>query len=300
MSKVPYHKPALTYQEQLDQLKKRGLIFEDDSRALHLLAQVNYYRLSGYWYPLLVDKNTHYFKPDSTFETAFRLYCFDRELRRLVLAELEKIEIAIRARMIYVLSHQFGPFWFTDPDLFVDTGTHAKIISNLTKEYRRSDEQFINAFRQKYTESLPPSWMLLELSSFGTLSVLYKNLKPGTKKREIANHFGLDDQTFSSWLHSIVYLRNICAHHSRLWNRVMSIQPRIPKKPLLLWLSSRPTTNDRTYFALVMILFMLETVNPKHTFIHKLTALFNKYPEVDKKAMGFEKGWENEEIWKSP
>lgn len=181
MSKVAYRKPALTYQEQLDQLKSRGLLVQDDAKAMHLLAQVSYYRLSGYWYPLLSDKTTHQFKPGSTFETAFRLYCFDRELRKLVLAELEKIEVAVRAQMIYVLSHTFGPFWFADQTLFANGATHAKTMASLTTEYNRSDEQFVKAYKQKYVDPFPPSWMLLEIASFGSLSMLYKNLesRPG-------------------------------------------------------------------------------------------------------------------------
>ncbi len=297
MSKVTYNKPALTYQDQLNQLKSRGLTVQDDAKALHLLQQVSYYRLSGYWYPLLDNKNSHRFKPGVTFETAFRLYCFDRELRKLMLAELEKIEVAIRARMIYALSHQFGPFWFADAMLFVDATKHAKTINSLTIEYTRSDEQFVKAFRQKYIDPLPPSWMLLEIASFGSLSMLYKNLKPGSYKREIANFFGLDDHTFGSWLHSIVYLRNVCAHHSRLWNRVMSIQPRIPRNPQKTWLMSHSVSNNRTYFAFSMILFLLKTVNPNHRFLQKLAALFQKYPEIDKQAMGFDVHWQQEELW---
>ncbi|PHK27951.1 Abi family protein [Spirosoma sordidisoli] len=297
MSKVPYRKPALTYQDQLNRLKGRGLIVHDDVKALHLLAQVSYYRLSGYWYPLLDNKQTHRFKPGATFETGFRLYCFDRELRKLVLAELEKIEVAIRAHMIYVLSHRFGPFWFTDTTLFTDTASHTRTISSLMAEYSRSDEEFIRAFRQKYNDPLPPSWMMLEVASFGSLSMLYKNLNTTIEKRQIASYFGLDDGTFASWLHCIVYLRNVCAHHSRLWNRVMSIQPRIPKNPRKPWLINPLVSNNRTYFALSMILFLLSTVNPNHRFLQKLSALFHNYPEVDKNAMGFEAGWDNEPLW---
>jgi len=297
MSKISYRKPALTYQDQLNQLKSRGLIVQDDDKASHLLAQVSYYRLSGYWYPLLANKNAHQFKQGASFETAFRLYCFDRELRKLVLAELEKIEVSIRAQMIYVMSHRFGPFWFTDSSLFVNAANHGKAVNSLKTEYNRSDEEFIKAFKQKYSDSLPPSWMLLEIASFGSLSMLYKNLNPGQTKRQIANLFGLDDQTFTSWLHSIVYLRNVCAHHSRLWNRVMSIQPRIPRNPQKAWLSSNTVRNNRTYFALSMILFLLQTVNPKHRFLEKLDLLFSRYPEVDKNAMGFELGWQTEALW---
>jgi abortive infection bacteriophage resistance protein len=101
MMKVLYTKPALTYAEQLKQLKDRGLQIEDESKALHLLQVINYYRLSGYWYPMVADpKKDHVFKPGSSFNTAFKLYCFDRDvLRQLILGELEKIEVAVRYRM---------------------------------------------------------------------------------------------------------------------------------------------------------------------------------------------------------
>ncbi len=126
MSKVPYTKPFLSLKEQLEQLKNRGLKVENEVKALHLLEVVSYYRLSGYWYPLLSDKANHTFKATATFDTAFKLYCFDRELRRMVLSELEKIEVAIRARATYILSAVHGPFWFQNPKLFIDPVKHAK------------------------------------------------------------------------------------------------------------------------------------------------------------------------------
>ena len=111
MAKVPYTKPAFLYADQLQQLKTRGLIVENDAKALHLLEHISYYRLSGYWYPMLaLPKTGHIFKPGSKFNDVFKLYCFDRELRKLIQGELEKIEVAIRSKMIYLLSHRYDPF----------------------------------------------------------------------------------------------------------------------------------------------------------------------------------------------
>ena len=238
MPLIPYNKPALTYVQQIQQLQSRGLTISNVARANHLLESISYYRLSGYWYPLLADKQNHIFKNNSNFDTAFNLYCFDRELRILILRELEKIEISIRAKMIYILSHQYGAFWYQNSNLFKNPYQHAKSLVSLQDEYKRSDEEFNLAFKSKYSDSLPPSWMLLELTSFGTLSFLYSNLNPGRTKREISKYFGLNDITFASWMHSIVYLRNVCAHHSRLWNRIMSIQPVIPQRVSKTWLNN--------------------------------------------------------------
>ena len=90
MSKVSYTKPFLSYPAQLSLLKSHGMVFTDEAKALHLLEKIGYYRLSGYWYPLLTDKEKHIFKPDAEFETAFSLYKFDRELRKLVSGKSKK------------------------------------------------------------------------------------------------------------------------------------------------------------------------------------------------------------------
>jgi len=308
MSKVPYTKPALTYAAQLQQLKDRGLIIANEPKALHLLEVISYYRLSGYWYPMLIDKQNHKFKTGSTFETAFNIYKFDRELRFLILRELEKIEVAVRSKMIYILSHSRGAFWYLDSSNFANPVKHADTLSKIGTEYSRSDEEFIQAFNVKYSDSLPPSWMMLEVSSFGILSSLYSNLVPGRDKRDIANFFGLNDTVLSSWLHSIVYLRNICAHHSRLWNREMRIQPVIPRSPRTPFLTitnyTHPETgatlplNNKTYFILSMIVYMMNKINPKHTIQAKFKALLDKYPNIDTRAMGFPDTWKTEPIWK--
>ncbi|MDR6966587.1 abortive infection bacteriophage resistance protein [Flavobacterium arsenatis] len=198
MSLVPFNKPPFSYLQQLEQLQERGLQIPNVAKATHLLESISYYRLSGYWYPLLADKENHTFKESATFDTAFNLYCFDRELRVLIIQELEKIEVSIRAKMIYLLSHQNGAFWYQDTNLFKNQISHSKTLVSLDNEYKRSDADFIVAFRDKYSNPLPPSWMLLELTSFGTLSSLFSNLKPTRTKRNIANYFGLDENTFAS------------------------------------------------------------------------------------------------------
>lgn len=298
MAKVPYKKPALTYAAQLAQLKMRGLIVGNEQKALHLLANISYYRLSGYWHPLLQDHQNHIFKPNATFDTAFKLYCFDRELRKMIAGELEKIEVAIRALIIYTMSHKFGPFWYQDSSLFRSTSLYLTNKEVLEKEFSRSDELFLKAFRTNYSDPLPPSWMLLEVISFGTLSKLYRDITPVHERRKIAAHFGLDDRTFGSWLHCLVYIRNICAHHSRLWNKILGIQPRVPLNPHGVWLQSTNIANNRTFFVLSMILYLLNRVNPNHTFISRLENLFAKYPDVSLQAMGFPNNWETENLWK--
>lgn len=229
MTKVPFEKLPLTYDDQLSQLESRGMIAENRPKAVFLLENISYYRLSAYWYPLLADKQNHQFREGASFTTAFQYYCFDKELRRLVSNELEKIEISIRAKMIYILSHEYGPFWYQNPDLFRNPEDHAYLITKIGQEFKRSDEQFIKSFKKKYLDPLPPSWMIFEIISFGSLSMMYSKLRPGRTAKEIAAHYGLTSPVFESWLHCLVYLRNVCAHHSRLWNRTLSIVPMKPR-----------------------------------------------------------------------
>jgi len=309
MPKVPYTKPALTFVDQLQQLKNRGLTIEDDNKCLFLLETISYYRLSGYWYPMLEHpKHTHKFKQSSSFNAAFNLYCFDRELRKLINAELEKIEVAIRAKMIYILSHSYGAFWFRDNTLFSNQYNFNKTREKLEIEFERSEEEFIIAFKNKYTDSLPPCWIMFEISSFGNLSSLYKNLKKSIpEKRAVANHFGLDRGTFESWMHSIVYIRNLCAHHSRLWNRELRVTAILPNNPRNQWLNNTAKTNSvtglvtsinkRIYCTLSIIIYLLNVINPNHNFKSKFKALLHKYPDVDPAAMGFTSTWGQEPLW---
>jgi len=298
MTRVPYTKTALTYAAQLSQLKDRGLIIDDEQFFLEILEKKSYYRLSGYWYPFLADKENHLFKEGSSFEAVYNLYCFDRELRQLVIKELEKIEIAVRAKMIYVFSHSLGPFWYTDAGNFSNAGSHGETLSKIQTEYQRSDAQFIKAFRKKYSDKFPPSWTAFEVISFGTISRLYATINPGRSKREVARYFGMRDKAFASWLHGLVYIRNVCAHHSRLWNRVMRIQPMKPASTKNQWLRNTEIPNNRTYFLLSMMIYLLDSIEEPHLIQDEIKILLNEYPQVHFAAMGFPDDWKSEPLWK--
>ncbi|MDR1223620.1 MAG: Abi family protein [Tannerella sp.] len=273
------------------------MIFTDEAKALYLLEKIGYYRLSGYWYPLLADKEKHTFKPDANFETVFSLYKFDRELRKLVNAEIEKIEVAIRVKMAYELSMAYHLFWIEDASLFSSSHNHLATLDKINEEYMRSNEEFIIAFKNKYSDPLPPACIILEITSFGTLSRLYRNLKPSKAKRDIAKSFALPDIVFDSWLHSLACVRNRCAHHTRLWNSLIKIQPLSPRRPQRTWLENNTTCSNRIYYVFSMIIYLLNEINPNHTFKQKLEELFAKYPNVDRAAMGFPPAWQNEPLW---
>ena len=137
----------------------------------------------------------------------------------------------------------------------------------------------------------------MEVTSFGTLSMLYKLLKPTLTKRKIANYYGVSDSVFEPWLHSIVYVRNICAHHSRLWNKTLRIQPLFPRKVNGIFISES-VRNNRLYYVLCIIQHLLLIVNPNTTFQERLKALLAEFHNVDIAAMGFPLNWDQEALWK--
>ena len=296
--KTAYPKQIQSFAEQIRILKQRGLIITDEQQAEKLLRRVSYYRLSGYWYPFLADREQHIFKPGSKLEQAVLLYHFDSELRRLFLSALERIEIAVRTQIAYVMSMEKGGYWFEDETLFAKVGLYHNTIGRIADEFRRSDEQFVKAFKQKYTNPLPPSWMTLEITSFGTMSILYANLKPGQAKRNVAVAFGLADKVFASWLHTLVYIRNLCAHHSRLWNRTLGVRALMPKRIGGCFIQEPADGTQRTYFVASIITYLLNIIDPQNTFVADFKALLRKYPTVDPRAMGCPTGWEQEPLWR--
>lgn len=296
-----YEKQEFTIQQHIKQLQNRGLIIDDLSLAEHYLAHVSYYRLAGYWWPMQDDKEQHLFKPNSKFEDVIYLYNFDRELRVLIFDVIEKIEISLRTKLIYHLSHEFDPWWFQNINIFQDSGALIDTLVNLKEEIDRSKDIFIKEHKKKYKEDLrfPPAWKSLEMTSFGSLSKLYGNLKNTIKSKDtIAEELGAVNHTYlPSWLQSIAQIRNYCAHHSRLWNKNLPGTPKLLSRPPYRWLMDVPTDTQKLYLHLCIIRYMLNIIAPENSFAIKMKELLTKYPSVDPNALGFKPDWRNEVLW---
>ena len=297
MQKMEYDGQFLSYDEQFRLLKMRGMNFSVEENVINLLKQVGYYRLSSYWYSFFENKQEKMFKKETQFENIWNLYEFDNELRKLVLRQLERIEISIRSRMTYIFSTEYTLFWLNDEPLFVNEKAHKNILSKIKTEIERSDENFIISFKLKYSNEIPPSFITLEILSFGTISKIYSNLKRNKAKKDFAKEFALPDVVLESWLHSLVYIRNLSAHHARLWNRIFSVKPLFPKSISNTWLSNKGIRNDKLFFFLSVMLYLLNIIELKNTFKQDLHDLFQKYPNVNKIAMGFPINWQAEPLW---
>jgi len=216
MIKQPYTKPALTIAQQIDQLRERGMAFNDTARAAHYLSQINYYRLTAYWLPFESDHTTHTFQQGTSFEQVLDLYIFDRELRLLVMDAIERIEVAIRAQFSFQLGHRYGTHPHLNSALFKPAWDHAGQVSQLSEEARRSKETFIQHLLAKYIEQLPPIWAVVEIMTLGQLSKWYANLSNGADRNLVAHVYDCDEVNLVSFCTTLVrceiYVLTIAAY----------------------------------------------------------------------------------------
>ena len=313
-----YNKPPLTYTEQVELLSSRGMVISDKQRTERHLANISYYRLSAYMLPYKQKENGKIldsFREGVTWDTVYNLYVFDRKLRLLVFDAIERLEVAIRAQIIYQLSHKYGSHWQDRPEVFTPPKTitlrdgrtvimdvYGDIQKHIKEQlHNNKAEVFIQHYCNKYDTPInPPSWMSVEVMYFNHLSRICDGLKCRADVNGIASYFALPPKTFCSWLHTINYIRNICAHHARLWNRNMNIVPeKLAFSKSLDWVSSPDTVKrSKLYYFLCMLNYMLQTANPTSTFKHRIKDLLTEYQEVASlNAMGFQPDWMNEKMW---
>lgn len=306
------NKSSRNINEQISLLKCRGMLFQDESAAKNLLKSISYYRLKGYWWDMQRDSHLHIFNSGTYFEDVVERYEFDRELRVVLFYAIEIIEIALRTKLIYHLSQSYGSLWYLDSTLFTDFLLFEQQRNELQDEFARSGEIFVKDFKRKHpttnvnpkiweSPEHPDAWLILEVATFGSLSKMYKNLKHQLpQKSAIAKEFGLNlHNELSSWLESISYLRNIVAHHSRVWSRTMVKTPMRISNPCLQWLQINLTKyqEKRPFFVISTMLYLCNAVNPENLFKRKLLDLFAKYPNIPLHKLGFNNQWQQENIW---
>lgn len=243
---LPYDKPALSHEDLVDRLSARGLEIPDRSRALRYLRHIGYFRLSPYTIPFQHAGQQHLFRQGVTFDHVLDLYVFDRALRLLVLDAVERVEVAVRAALTDHMSTTYAdPHWYADPAHFTNRRTHAgllKIVGDTSEGkllsapeparlacsneadsggvgpalvYRSALEHYLLTYG---TPALPPSWLMVETLTIGQLHSTVRNLRRRSDKTAVAMSIGLNDPILESWMRTFVRVRNICAHHGRLWN----------------------------------------------------------------------------------
>ncbi len=264
------------------------------------LSNISYYRLRAYTYSFQDNTDpSHPFISEISFDEIISLYVFDRRFRLLILGVLEKIEISMRTQVIYHWAMKHDSHWHLKSDLFRNAGQFAHDSARLNQEVGRSTEAFIEHYKTKYTNpSEPPSWMSLEVSSFGLLSLMFKNLKLCAEKKAVVNYYGLKDAgVLESWMHSFSNIRNICAHHGRLWNRRLTAHIKLPKQTTNTFVRNRAIHPFKIYAALCCMKYVLDIISPGHSFPQNLKSLMSTCPLAQEKEMGFPFQWEQDPFW---
>ena len=306
-----YTKPALTVAEQIAQWEKRGLIMPDPDRAKRYLEVISYYRLSAYTLPYQIPKsnnNEHTFIPGTNFTDILNLYIFDRKLRLLILDAIERIEVGVRSIINNHMALTYGPHWYLDQNNFRNKYDHKRLLEKVSELLRQKrKEVFIQHYLKKYDKpKFPPSWMMVEILSFGQLTLLCANNLHKQDQRKISQFFKIYPPVFLSWIRSLNYVRNICAHHSRIWNREMAQAPQLPKVIKDTWISYPIVVSDpkikpesRLYLLLAIINFLVHQVNRSSSWHKRLYDLIEN-STFSKAHMGMPENWFEDGFWRLP
>jgi abortive infection bacteriophage resistance protein len=294
---MKFGKPPKTFSEQVQLLQSRGLTVDDVDAAERFLSHTNYYRFAGYLLPFEVDHATHTLQQNTAFEDVANLYAFDRRLRLLVLDAIERIEVSVRTQWAYHLAHEAGAHAYLHDSLVGSAKQHVRQLATLERELDRSSETFIKHFRDTYSNpDLPPVWVVCEIMSLGQLSQWYTLMRPIALRKRIAKAYGLDQQVLQSVLQHLTYIRNICAHHGRLWNREMVVTCVDPKKPIQLSDALGEPESRKLYKTLCIIAHLLDGIGLRNEWRDRLKSLIGTRPPAAR-SMGFPEHWMALDLW---
>lgn len=318
MDKIFFKQPSLTITQQLTLLQEKGLIIDDLSSAEHWLSYNSYFRFKHYSYSFKDYKNGNgNYLPATRFEVIRDLYLFDRKIKMLIFGALENIEIAVKTQLTNIMAGAYGAHWYLDENHFISEQERKQIIRNIKiaedipsafdhaaflcsiEAYMKNPEElFLKSYKDTYEPLHPPSWMMVEVITFGTLSFLFENLKPCNEKTMIHDHFGLTKKHFVSWLHCFSFIRNKCAHHARLVYAKINFAPALPQKKSRQFLVEADDVEHASLYAvLCCIQHMIGTCNNSSLFKDNLLTLIDSFPSINYTRLGFTKHWRDEPLW---
>ncbi len=296
-----YNKPSLSLADQIAKLEANGMVIDDHAIAEHCLQHISYYRLSAYWLPFEHPKGQAgpRFQTGTNFQTVLELYEFDRKLRLLVLDAVERVEVAARGAWAYEMAMLGDGFSYLNQAIYADQNKFNRNCARLDKEVARSKDTFVRHYKREYSgPARPPVWMSSELLSFGLLSQWYAALKEPSLRQKVADPFDLDEVIFVTFLHQLAIVRNICAHHGRLWNRTLDVSLKLPKKsPPDLATALNRGAPKKIYNTLAMIQHCLDRAELGNTWRERLQRLVGEMPFGDPQMMGFPNDWADYKLW---
>lgn len=292
-------KTWLSFEQQLANLKIKGMQVDNDVLATSYLERVGYYRLSGYWYAFrqFDEKNTDQrlglFVDNVHFQHIVALYVFDKKLRLLAIDALEIIEMAVRVDIAHTLGKK-------DPQAHEQVnkldGNFAKKVIKKGKNkgktehqlwlekhsqllYRARKEPFIAHHNQNYY-GIVPIWVAIEVWDFGCMSRLYAGMT-FSDKTIIAKKYGVTAKHFEQWLRSLNFIRNTSAHHSRLWNANILEQ----SAPINFDSKWSQLVNHKPFFYFCIMQHMLKVICPRSSWNQRFKSLLSEFPTVPDKTI---------------
>ena len=303
-----YDKTPLSVSEQSQLLLDRGLICTDKARLERYLTSISYYRLSAYWLPFEqpasngLSRRNHQFVPGTTFDKILNLYIFDRKLRLLVMEAIERIEVSLRSQWSGSLAlKNNNSHAYMDPTLFKCARQHIRNLAKIDREFDNSGETFIQHYKDRYNSPpFPPIWAVVETMTLGTLSHWFKNTMDVPTKKDIMKAFNIPTiDVIESVFHALTPVRNVCAHHSRLWNRRFPISfPQIKRfKESLVPESSPNHQAKHLYNYLVIIVILMQAISQNSSWKSRLIILLDDVTPNEHKAMGFPDDWQERKLW---
>lgn len=278
--------PAISVKDQIRNLKSLGLTFGDESAAETFLKEVSYFRLIKGYSIGLKPKNGSYYS-GVTFEDIVALYEFNARFRHLIFHEIEKVEVGLRCRVADHFSNAHGPMGYTDSSHFPDPAYHARYMSDVAAEIKRNRRAaFIRNFQTNYANGDIPFYALVEIFSFGMLSMFFKNMS-SVDKKAVARTYGTPYTYLESWFECLAYVRNICAHYGRLYNAKLTKTPMIFKQA-----AAAGVRNDRVFGAMWCLTKLLPDRAKWQQFSSELDALLLSYPQAKIGSMGMPADWQ--------
>ncbi len=272
------------------------------------LETVGYYRLSAYWLPwenAPSDGKTRAktFPRNTKFDDIIDIYVFDRKLRLMMMEGIDRFEIAVRSRWTNRFALAHGCHAYMDSTNFRDGFQHARMYAQIAQTAEKSSEVFIEHYRKKYTQPFsPPLWAMTELMTLGEISMWVKETRDNNLKDALARDLGLPNkETLEGSLQLLSYVRNICAHHGRLWNRkTVKRAPNVKafRDDMDIHRSgSQHQPNNSIYNVLVVLSHTLRHQSPDTTFPDRVRDFVRARPIWQQQAMGFPADWISRPIW---
>ncbi len=280
-----YTKPPTALNQQLQLLKDRGLLIDDDELAQFHLRTTSYYRLSAYWCSFRkIEQNSvisDAFEVGTHFRDVISLDEFDRRLRLQLMDAIERLEVYVHALFAEMISHKYGVFGHKEVANFHPNFNHAPWLGKLDRAISRANDAFVIQHKNKYY-GFPtlPIWIVTEVMSFGSLSLGHIGLKH-EDKRIISGKFELYHRQLASWLHTLTYIRNVCSHHCRLWNKKLAIRSQQPMRENR-WNFPAPLDNERIVYVLLILRLLLRNVHVSDEWKNQMNDLLEPIAQTEK------------------